>query len=349
MSLLSLVRVSLGEVGVLPGNVKMVSTDSLATITTAGYLNGVNNGNVVSGVLLAPSDIIECLYNFNVSTGAGTFTLLAVSISGGLITLSPTSGDDALTSAHIFVGNSSNVATDVAMTGDISITNTGVTAIVAGVIVNADINAAAAIDFSKLAALASGNILVGSAGNVATSVAVTGDVTISNAGVTAIAAGVIVNADINASAAIAFSKLAALTSGNILVGSAGNVPTAVAMSGDATIIASGALTIANDAITTAKILNANVTLAKLASGITPSHVIKFANQLTTVGGAAAEAFTVTGAVGATDIAFVQIVNDGTGNVTVLQAVVTDNTLTITFSANPGNDTVFNYQIIRAAS
>lgn len=61
----------------------------------------------------------------------------------------------------------------------------------------------------------------------------------------AVPAGSIVNADINAAAAIAFSKLAPLTSGNILVGSAGNVPTSVTMSGDATIIASGAITLAN--------------------------------------------------------------------------------------------------------
>lgn len=347
MGLLSLVRVNVGEVGVKPGSLKMVSTDNLATITTAGYLNGV--GGQLASIDVAPSDLIQCLYSYNASTDTGTYVNLSVSISNGVITLAANDGAEALTSGHIFVGNASNIATDVAMSGDISITNTGVTAIVAGVIVNADINAAAAIAFSKLAALPSAQILVGSAGNVATAVAVTGDVTISNAGVTAIAAGSIVNADINAAAAIDYSKLAALTSGNILVGSAGNVATSVAMSGDATIIASGALTIASNAITTAKILDANVTLAKLASGITPSHVIKFANQLTTVGGAAAEAFTVTGAVGATDRAFVQIVNDGTGNVTVLQAVVTDNTLTITFSANPGNDTVFNYQIIRAAA
>jgi hypothetical protein len=56
--------------------------------------------------------------------------------------------------------------------------------------------------------LTSAHILVGSAGNVATDTAVTGDVTISNAGVTAIATGVIVNADINAAAAIALSKIA---------------------------------------------------------------------------------------------------------------------------------------------
>lgn len=141
----------------------------------------------------------------------------------------------------------------------------------------------------------------------------------------------------------------ALTSAHIFVGSGSNVATDVAMSGDATMANTGALTIANDAVTTAKILAANVTLAKLAAGITPSHVIKFANQVTTVGGAAAEAFTVTGAVAATDRAFVQVVDNGTANVTVLQAVVTTNTLTVTFSGNPGSDTVINYQIIRAAS
>ena len=53
----------------------------------------------------------------------------------------------------------------------------------------------------------------------------------------------IVNADINASAAIAFSKLAALTSANILVGNSSNVATAVAMSGDVTISNTGATTV----------------------------------------------------------------------------------------------------------
>lgn len=140
-----------------------------------------------------------------------------------------------------------------------------------------------------------------------------------------------------------------LSNTNIFVGNASNVATGVAMSGDATISNTGALTIANNAITTAKILNANVTLAKLAAGITPSHVIKFANQVTTVGGAAAEAFTVSGAVAATDRAFVQVVDNGTANVTVIQAVVTTNTLTVTFSGNPGSDCIINYQLIRAAS
>lgn len=90
------------------------------------------------------------------------------------------------------------------------------TVVLSGAIVNADINAAAAIAFSKLAALTSANILVGNSSNVATSVAVTGDVTISNTGVTSIATGVIVDADISASAEIAVSKLANGTARQLL-------------------------------------------------------------------------------------------------------------------------------------
>jgi len=68
-------------------------------------------------------------------------------------------------------------------------------------------------------------------------------------------------------------------------------------------------------------------------------------QYTTVGGAAAEAITISG-VQATDLAFVQVVDNGTANVTVLQAACTANTLTVTFSGNPGADCIINYQIMR---
>jgi hypothetical protein len=83
--------------------------------------------------------------------------------------------------------------------------------IVDGTIVNGDINASAAIAYSKLATLSSGNIVLGSSGNVATSTSVTGDVTISSTGVTSISSGVIVDADINANAAIADTKLATIS------------------------------------------------------------------------------------------------------------------------------------------
>lgn len=130
-----------------------------------------------------------------------------------------------------------------------------------------------------------------------------------------------------------------LASAQVFVGSAGNVATGVALTGP--------IAITNAGVTS--IVDGSVVLADLATGIAPAGVIKFMGQATTVGGAAAEAITMTGAVAATDRAFVQVVDNGTSNVTVLQAVVTTNTLTVTFSADPGADTIINYQLIRAAS
>ena len=60
---------------------------------------------------------------------------------------------------------------------------------------------------------------------------------------------------------IALTKLANLTSGQLIVGNSSNVPTAVTLSGDATISNTGALTIANDAITADKLADTSVTAA----------------------------------------------------------------------------------------
>jgi hypothetical protein len=80
-------------------------------------------------------------------------------------------------------------------------------------------------------------------------------------GSSSITDGSIVDADINASAGIAQSKIANLTSdlagkvsttltnGNILVGNGSNVATAVSVSGDATLASTGALTLANSGAT----------------------------------------------------------------------------------------------------
>lgn len=147
-----------------------------------------------------------------------------------------------------------------------------------------------------------------------------------------------------------------LSSGNILIGNGSNVATPVVMSGDATIANTGAVTIANTAITaaklasnsvtTVKILDANVTLAKLATAIAPSHVVKFAGQLTTVGGVPAEEFTITG-VAVSDMPFLQMVDQGNNGVSILKAVPFANKIVVTFSNNPVDSTVFNYQILRA--
>lgn len=138
-----------------------------------------------------------------------------------------------------------------------------------------------------------------------------------------------------------------LTSGHLLVGSAGNEATDVAVSGDATLVASGALTIAANAITTAKILNANVTLAKLSAGITPSHVVKFAGTSPAYGGGGTTStITVTGAL-ASDVV-TAVIRASTNPVSVAKATLSADLITIEYSADPGADTTIDYSVLRAA-
>ncbi len=287
MPIISVTPGQVGLVGVLPSIAYIQTTDTVATVTSTGYLNK----EVASGVQFS----LPCIAAVTTQTSpsatpqVGWYEVQHVGSNWSLDAGSNTAL--SLTNTHIFVGNSGNVAADVPLSGDATLANTGVLTIANGAITNAKVSATAAIAFSKLATLATGHILAGNAG----------------------------------------------------------VVTDVTLGGDATIGATGTLTIASSAITTSKIAAANITLALLSAGITPAAVIKFASQYTTVGGAAAEAITVTGAVAATDRAFVQLVAPGSNTVSVVQAVVTTNTLTVTFSGNPGSDAIINYQIIRAAS
>jgi hypothetical protein len=78
--------------------------------------------------------------------------------------------------------------------------------------------------------------------------------------------------------------------------------------------------------------------------LAPSHYIKYAGTHTTVGGAAAEAVTITGAL-PTDIPIVGYsVTDDTD--TILKTVMTANTMTVTCSADPSTAHGFWYFILR---
>ena len=96
-----------------------------------------------------------------------------------------------------------------------------------GTIVNADINASAAITYSRLAALADGNILVGNGSNVAVSVNPSGDVDISNAGAFSIAAN-----------AVTLAKMAHGTDGNLITYDTSGAPAYVATGNDGQVLTS---------------------------------------------------------------------------------------------------------------
>jgi hypothetical protein len=114
-----------------------------------------------------------------------------------------------------------------------------------------------------------------------------------------LASNAVVNASIAANAAIAHSKLAALASTKVLVGNGENVATEVALSGDVTMNNAGAVTLANNAVVTAKITDANVTLAKIANAAGNTVIVRDAS---TAGVLSAKA------VATTEI----LIGDGTG-------------------------------------
>lgn len=88
MGIIAINTSTTGQVGFQnePRRVTMISTDNLATITTAGYMNPIS----LQGFTLLPTDMIDALYSFNEATQSGTFVILTVAINTatGVITLS---------------------------------------------------------------------------------------------------------------------------------------------------------------------------------------------------------------------------------------------------------------------
>jgi len=86
MSIVSMNFGFAGQVGVTPRRVQMVVTDSLATFTTANYLNqnGIAPNTVYS------TDIFDVIYSYNALTQTGTYAqfLPSIAASTGIITLS---------------------------------------------------------------------------------------------------------------------------------------------------------------------------------------------------------------------------------------------------------------------
>lgn len=70
--------------GVAPRRVAMVTTDSLATITTAGYLNNVQREMATA---FYPTDVFKVWYNYVSSSSPGTYDEFTLSFSNGVITM----------------------------------------------------------------------------------------------------------------------------------------------------------------------------------------------------------------------------------------------------------------------
>lgn len=107
-------------------------------------------------------------------------------------------------------------------------------------------------------------------------------------------------------------------------------------------------TVPTGSISTAELADLAVTLAKLAAGITPSHVVKYAGKHTTLGGDATEVITVTGLL-TTDVVHVTVQTAGGTPRSIVASVLTANTITVTMSGDPSTDHILAYSVLRAAA
>ena len=307
-----------------------------STTTLTGDVSGTGTGTVATS--LATTGVIAGVYGS--ATAVPTITV----DSKGRITsatTTPIAGGSpigsSLNNGNIIIGNNSNVATAVPVTGDVTITNTGVTAIGTGKVTDAKLDktniplsgfgaAVAAVDLGSnkltnvtdptlaqdaatknyvdlatgaITNLTNGNVYIGNSSNVATSVPFTGDVTITNAGVTTIGTGKVTDAKLDktniplsgfgaasANVALGGNKLSGvadpalaqdaatknyvdsatgaitnLTNGNVYIGNSLNVATAVPVTGDVTITNTGVTAIGTGKVTDGKLDKTNIPLS----------------------------------------------------------------------------------------
>jgi trimeric autotransporter adhesin len=253
-------------VGPLSGTA--TSTTNIPNLT--GDISSVNTTTTLATV------------NSNVGTFGGTGAIPVVTVNGkglvtGISTVAPNNGTLTLAVSGTGLSGSASFTANQSGASTFTVTSNATSANTNNTIVARDGSG----NFSAGTITAN---LTGTASNVTTNANLTGDVTsIGNA--TAIATGVIVNADINASAAIAVSKLAAstisgitlgnnlntLTIGTGLSGSSYNGSSAVTIAIDSTVATlTGTQTLTNKTLTsptlTTPVLGAATATSINASG-----------------------------------------------------------------------------------
>lgn len=228
-----------------------VNLGSSGTATEVDFVGGgVTATRVLNKVTVTiPTDAVASVFgrSGNVTATNGDYTasqvtnvpaggIAAVTVQAALNELDSEKASSTLTNTHILVGNGGNVATDVALSGDATLANTGAMTL-------ATVNASAGI--------------FGSATQVA-------QVTVNGKGLSTTVANVaiqIAEAQVtNLTTDLAAKQSTTLTNTHILVGNGGNVATDVAMSGDATLANTGAVTLANTAVTPGSYTATNLTV-----------------------------------------------------------------------------------------
>ena len=255
-----------------------------------------------------------------------------------------------LNDGKIFVGDSSNKSSEVAVSGDVTITNAGVTAIGAEKVVN--------------------TMLADDA--VSTDKITDANVTTAKLADDAVTTDKITDANVTepklADDAVTTAKLANITRGSILVGGADDAPTvydaktegyilvgdgtdiaSVAVSGDVTLAKDGAVTIADDAVTLTTKVAGVLPIANGGTGGSTASValnsLGIKSGIHTWSASPSTSQTVTLS-GVSSSSIIIVTMNGTGNNQFLKNVVPGSgEFIINMNGDPGDGTKFSYIVI----
>ena len=191
-----------------------VDLSSTIASQTASNITFSNTGAGIDGIIAGTvQDAIEELATEKIAKAGGTVTgQLLIGHTGSVVFEGSTNDAYELTLAVADPQSSSKTLTLPDKNGTLLTSadvNTVTSTIVDGSLTSSNLASNANIAFTQLASLTAASILVGNGSGVATAVPVTGDISLDNAGLTAIGAGKVVNSMISSTAAIAGSKVTA--------------------------------------------------------------------------------------------------------------------------------------------